>query len=54
MYVDDVLKVNCCVMLNRGFCIVCIGKCIWFDYKNEFYIFRYLVDKVRKIYIDMK
>lgn len=54
MYADDAQKANCCAMSNRGFCTVCIGKCIWSDHKNAPYIFRYSVDKVRKTYTDMK
>lgn len=40
-------------MIN-DYCIVCIKKCIWFDYKNMCYIFRYNIEKVKKIYIEMK
>lgn len=41
-------------MLSSGFCKICIGKCIWFDYKKIFYLFKYFVEKVKKIYIEMK
>lgn len=53
-YADDAQKINCCAMSNRGFCTVCIGKCIWSDHKNTPYIFRYSVEKVKKTYTEMK
>lgn len=40
-------------MVN-GFCIVCSEKCEWIKYKNIFFIYLFLVEKVKKIYIDMK
>lgn len=40
-------------MIN-GMCRICIGKCIWLDYKNMLYIFKYLVEKVKKMYVEMK
>lgn len=37
-----------------GLCRICIGRCIWLEYKNMLYIFRYLVEKVKKMYVEMK
>lgn len=37
-----------------GCCRICIGKCIWLDYKNIFYIFKYVIEIVKKIYVEMK
>lgn len=51
--VDDDRKSRCLVMEN-GKCKICFGKCIWLDYKNMLYIYRYFVEMVKKIYIEMK
>lgn len=48
---DD--KFNCFVMKD-GKCKVCINYCVWFDYKNVWYVLRYIMVKVKKIYIERK
>lgn len=50
---DDDEKCNCSVM-NNGFCIVCIQKCIWFNYRSLCYILKYIIKRVKKIYKEMK
>lgn len=40
--------------MKDGFCIVCIKKCKWIEYKNVCYKFVYVIEKVKKIYIEMK
>lgn len=50
---DDDGKIGCFVMYN-GYCIVCKGNCIWFDYKNMLYIYSYFSDEVIKFYKEMK
>lgn len=40
--------------MNNGYCMVCIGYCIWFVYKNMLYIYCYSSVKVIKFYKEMK
>lgn len=37
-----------------GCCKICFGRCIWLDYKNVLYIFKYVIKIVKKINVEMK
>lgn len=37
-----------------GNCRICFGKCIWLVYKNILYIFKYVIEIVMEIYVEMK
>ncbi|XP_078320634.1 uncharacterized protein LOC144617592 isoform X2 [Crassostrea virginica] len=52
-YADNADKRRCSAMKN-GYCQVCIGKCIWSDHKNTPYIFKYVTEKVKKTFTEMK
>lgn len=47
--IDNDVLCNCCVMKN-GYCIVCLEKCNWKNYKNVNYEIVYKVRKVIRIY----
>lgn len=44
-----------CLVMNRvGCCRICVKKCKWFEYKSIFYIFKYVIEIVKKINFEMK
>lgn len=53
-FFDDEEKKRCWVMDKEGNCRICFEKCIWLEYKNICYIFKYVIEKVIKIYVGMK
>lgn len=40
--------------MENDYCIVCIRKCKWIDYKSLFYIFEYRIEKVKELFKEMK
>lgn len=43
-----------CVVMSKGYCIVCIDNCIWYVYENMLYMYIYKCVKVIKFYKEMK
>lgn len=54
MIVDDDKKYECLIMNEVGNCKICFYKCVWLDYKNVKFCFKYVIEIIIKIYIEMK
>lgn len=53
-FFDGKEKLRCWVMDMEGNCKICFEKCIWLKYKQVSYIFKYVIEKVIKIDVEMK
>lgn len=41
-------------MDKEGNCRICLEKCVWLEYKNILYVIKCVIEKVIKIYVEMK
>lgn len=51
---DDNDMKRCLVMDNKGNCRICFEKCVWINYRIILYVFKYVIEKVIKMYFEME